>query len=157
MTSRVLSRRWVLAGFGWPALIWPLTSSALCASPPEGGRWRNVDAAGDPAFLDVRLVECGDQVLNGEQTSTDYTLRVWVRQSSGKFYGRPSVTARYRNWNGKRWMVGRVPTGGYVDNVWMRPVEKNGQRQLHVLIKHESLDSKPSSTSEHWFRYDKAV
>jgi hypothetical protein len=154
----LLSRRHVLIGLCASLPLWPLASHALCANPAEGGRWRNVDPAQThPAFLDVRMTSCGDQVLNGEQTSTNYKLRVWVRQSSGQFYGRPSVAAKYRSWDGKRWMVGRVATGGYVDNVWLRAVDNNGQRRLHVLIKHESLDSKPSSTTEHWFKYEKAV
>jgi len=153
-----LSRRHVLVGLAATAPLWPVAAHALCANPAEGGRWRNVDAAAtDPAFIDVRMTGCGDQVLNGEQTSTNYKLRVWVRQSSGNFYGRPSVAAGYRTWKGERWMVGRVSTGGYLDHVWMRAVQNNGQRQLHVLIKHESLDSKPSATSEHWFKYEKAV
>ena len=152
-----LSRRHVVAGLCATAAGWPLASHALCAGPPEGGRWRNLDPTGDPAFLDVRMTGCGDQVLNGKQTSTNYNLKVWVRQSSGQFYGRPTVAADYRTWKGQRWMVGRVPTGGYVDNVWMRQVQTDGKRQLHVLIKHESLDSKPSSTTEHWFKYEKAV
>jgi hypothetical protein len=158
MTSPVVSRRLLLAGLWLPALGWPLASHALCASPAEAGRWRNIEPKEtDPAFLDVRMTSCGDQVLNGQQTETAYKLRVWIRQSSGQFYGRPSVAASYKTWKGQRWMMGRVPTGGYIDNVWMRSVQNNGQRQLHVLIRHESLDSKPSSTTEHWFRYEKAV
>jgi hypothetical protein len=139
------------------ALATPWPAHALCASPAEGGRWRNVDPKGDPAVLDVRMIDCGDQVLNGEQTDTRFRLRVWVPQSTGSLYGRPSVAANVRSWQGKRWMVGRVPTGGYVDNVWMNAVQSNGERRLHVLIKHESLDSKPSSTSEHWFRFEKRL
>ena len=53
-------------------------------------------------------------------------------------------------------MMGRLPTGGHIDNV-MRSVQNNGRRQLHVLIRHESLDRKPSSTTEHWFKCEKAV
>ena len=84
-------------------------------------------------------------------------MRVWVQQSNGNLYGRPSVAAGYRAWKGAQWLVGRVPTGGYVDNVWARTEDKDGKRMLHVLIKHESLDSKPSATSEHWFSFEKRI
>src|SRR5262245_677630 len=99
MKSR-LSRRHVVIGLCATSALWPLASPARCANPPEGGRWRNLNATGEPAFLDVRMSSCGDQVLNGQQTSTNYKLKVWVRQSSGQFYGRPVVDAGYRNWNG---------------------------------------------------------
>lgn len=124
---------------------------ASCAAPQEGGRWWNKNALGDPISLEVSLDECGDQVLNGEQTSTTYGLKVFVKQSSGNLYQRPKVRAVYRNSNGKRWLYAKVPTGGYVDHIWLRPSNENGQSQLYVYIKHESLDSKPSAESKHWF------
>jgi hypothetical protein len=138
--------------FGLPSSAW-----CLCASPPEAGRWRNVDPKADPAVIDVRMTGCGDQVLNGEQTKTSYRLRVWVLQSSGKYYGRPSVEARATRWKGETWMVGRVNTGGYVDHIWTNAVQSGGQRRLRVLIKHQSLDSKPSATSEHWFTFERRL
>ena len=97
------------------------------------------------------MVNCGDQVLNGEQTSTTYKMKAWTRQSSGEFFGRPWVKASYRSWNGRQWLVGKVSTGGYLDHMWMDAVTRNGVPHLHVIIKHESLDSKPSAQSEHWF------
>jgi hypothetical protein len=130
----------------------PRIATVQCVSPSENGRWRNLDDKGEPAYIDVKMVGCGDEVLNGEQTSTSYTVRVWVRQSTGKFYGRPTVRATYRAWKGEQWLYARVPTGGYQDHLWMRAVQRGGQSNLHVLIKHESLDSKPSSSSEYWFR-----
>ena len=130
---------------------------ALCASPAEMGRWRNLAAQGDPAVLDLRMTDCGDQSLNGEQTQTRYSMRVWVLQSSGNYYGRPTVRAGVQSWKGKQWFVGRIPTGGYVDHVWARVEPRDGERRLHVLIKHESLDSKPSASSEHWFRFEKRI
>jgi len=129
-----------------PAIAW-----ALCASPAEDGRWRNLDVNGDPFYIDVKMVNCGDQILNGVQTSTSYAMRVWVKQSTGQLFGRPTVSATYQPWRGAQWLVGSVPVGGYLDHVWVRAVERDGQRQMHVLIKHESLDSKPSATSEYWF------
>ena len=137
--------------FGWSG------AHALCAAPPEMGRWRNLAAKGDPAVLDLRMTDCGDQSLNGEQTQTRFAMRVWVLQSSGNYYGRPSVRAGVQSWKGSKWFVGRVPTGGYVDHIWARVEQRDGQRQLHVLIKHESLDSKPSASSEHWFRFEKRI
>ena len=132
-------------------------AGALCAAPAEMGRWRNLAAKGDPAVLDLRMTDCGDQSLNGEQTQTRYSMRVWVLQSSGNYYGRPPVRAGVQSWKGKQWFVGRIPTGGYLDHVWARVEQRDGQRQLHVLIKHESLDSKPSASSEHWFRFEKRI
>jgi hypothetical protein len=35
--------------------------------------------------------------------------------------------------------------------MWLQAVQRDGKRELHVLINHESLDGKPSSTSECWF------
>jgi hypothetical protein len=151
------TRRVALFGLGAGALLGPGTAAAMCANPAEAGRWRNVDPKGDPALIDVRMSSCGDQVLNGEQTATRYKLRVWVLQSSGQFYGRPSVSAGYKPWKGQQWMVGKVSTGGYLDHLWMRADNGGGQKRLHVLIKHESLDSKPSANSEHWFRYEKPI
>jgi hypothetical protein len=160
MASAALTRRsslgaaCVIAG---SALFLPGHSHALCAAPAELGRWRNVAVGGEPLVIDLHIVGCGDQVLNGVQTDTAYQLRVWIRQSTGQIYGRPTVKASYRQWKGAQWLVGRVPTGGYVDNLWTRTEDKDGQRLLHVLIKHESLDSKPSATSEHWFRFEKRI
>ena len=152
-------RQWLAALAVAPVLLlgWPREVVALCAAPAEVGRWRNLGTETDPMFIDLKMTDCGDQVLNGEQTETRYSLRVWLRQSSGQMYGRPTVAAKYRTWKGERWLVGRVPTGGYVDNIWVRAKDRDGQRVLHVLIKHESLDSKPSSTSEHWFKFDKRI
>jgi hypothetical protein len=153
------SRQWLALLYVASVLLlgWPQKADALCAAPVEIGRWRNLGTETDPMFIDLKLTDCGDQVLNGELTETRYSLRVWLRQSSGQMYGRPTVVARYRTWKGQRWLVGRVPTGGYVDNIWARVEDREGQRVLHVLIKHESLDSKPSSTSEHWFKFDKRI
>jgi hypothetical protein len=130
---------------------------ASCAGPQEGGRWWNKNAAGDPISLEVSLDQCGDQVLNGQQTATTYGMKVFVKQSNGNLYQRPKVRAIYRNSNGKRWLYAKVPTGGYVDHIWVRPSNQNGQSQLYVYIKHESLDSKPSAESKHWFARQRAV
>ncbi len=137
----------------------PQIALAQCAGISEEGRWRNLDNTGEPSYIDVKTVgSCGDQVLNGAQTgsSLHYTMRVWVRQSTGKFYGRPTMKAVYRPWQGKQWLQSNVATGGYQDQMWARVEEHNGQRQLHVFIKHKSLDSKPSSQSEYWYGKDKS-
>ena len=133
-------------------VVSPNVARAMCSAPAEDGRWRNIDPQGEPAYIDVKMVNCGDQVLNGEQTSTSYSLRCWVRQPNGSFHGRPTVKATYHPWKGHQWLVGKVYTGGYQDHVWMLAENRGGQPHLHVLIKHESLDSKPSAQSEHWFR-----
>jgi len=136
------------------ALVFPRVAVGQCAGISEEGRWRNLDNNGEPSYIDVKMLGgCGDQVLNGEQTasSTRYTIRVWVRQSTGKFYGRPTVNAVYRAWKGAQWLQGNVSTGGYQDQMWMRVEERNSRSHLHVYIKHQSLDSKPSAQSEYWF------
>lgn len=157
MTNSPLSRRTFAKLVGMSAALAAAPAWPICASPNEMGRWRNMAEGGDPAVLDLKMTECGDQVLNGEQTETRYKMRVWVRQSGGNYYGRPSVRANVRTWKGQKWFVGRVPTGGYVDNVWARVERQGGERRLHVLIRHESLDSKPSASSEHWFRFEKSI
>jgi hypothetical protein len=151
--SHPVSRRTVGRLLAAAALFaFPKIAQALCAAPSEDGRWRNLDPKGEPAYIDVKMVECGDQVLNGQQTPTSYSLRCWVRQSNGSFHGRPAVKATYRSWKGRQWLVGKVYTGGYQDHVWMSATDRGGQPHLHVLIRHESLDCKPSAQSEHWFR-----
>jgi hypothetical protein len=135
-------------------LTLPHVALAQCAGIREEGRWRNLDNKGEPSYIDVKMLGgCGDQVLNGEQTGSSirYTMRVWVKQSTGKFYGRPTVNAVYRPWRGHKWLQGNVTTGGYQDQMWVLVEERNGQSQLHVVIKHQSLDSKPSAQSEYWF------
>lgn len=151
MNAFALRRALVMGALATVASTAPMQTWALCASPKESGRWHNTNPTGDPAYIDVKMVDCGDQVLNGEQTKTRYTLKVWVKQSSGKFYGRPAVNAVYRTSKGVKWLYGRVPTGGYEDQMWLRALDRDGKPHLHVLIKHQSLDSKPSSTSEHWY------
>jgi hypothetical protein len=135
-------------------LIFPQIAFTQCVGIKEEGRWRNLDKNGDPSYIDVKMIGgCGDQALNGQQTGTEvrYTIRVWVTQSTGKFYGRPPVKAVYRSWNGRRWLQGNVSTGGYQDQMWLDVEQRNGQPQLHVFIKHKSLDSKPDAQSEYWF------
>lgn len=131
-----------------------------CAAPKEEGRWRNLDNNGEPSFIDIRMTGgCGDEVLNGVQTGgqSRYSLRVWVRQSSGQYFGRPTVKAAYRRWKNQQWLQGNVYTGGYQDQMWVRAEERDGRSQLHVFIIHKSLDSKPSSQSEYWFAWDKKI
>jgi hypothetical protein len=131
------------------SLVCPQAGWAQCAAPAEEGRWRNLDNNGEPSYIDVKMVGgCGD---TGGESSLRYTLRVWVRQSSGQYYGRPTVYAAYRPWKGVRWLYGAVTTGGYQDQMWMVRAERDGKPQLHVLIEHKSLDSKPSASSEYWF------
>lgn len=135
-------------------LAFPQIALTQCAGISEEGRWHNLDNTGEPSYIDVKMLGgCGDQVLNGVQTGSNphYTMRVWVRQSSGQFYGRPTVNALYRPWKGHKWLQGNVSTGGYQDQMWLCVEQRNGQSQLHVFIKHQSLDSKPSSQSEYWF------
>jgi hypothetical protein len=131
----------------------PQVAFTQCAAIKEEGRWRNLNGSGDPYLIDVRMGGCGDQVLNGQQTggSTGYKMRVWVKKSDGGLYGRPAVKTFYRTWKGKRWLRGNVSTGGYQDQMWLLAEERDGRPQLHVYIRHQSLDSKPSAQSEYWY------
>jgi|ERR1700722_17158132 hypothetical protein len=135
-------------------LTLPQAAWTQCAGIQEEGRWRNLDNGGEPSYIDVKMLGgCGDQVLNGEQTGSSirYRMRVWVKQSTGQFYGRAPVNAVYRPWKGQKWLHGNVSTGGYQDQMWVHVEDRNGRSQLHVFIRHQSLDSKPSSQSEYWF------
>jgi len=134
--------------------IFPSIAFPQCVTKPEEGRWRNLDAKGDPSFIDVNMIGgCGDQVLNGGQTGSSprYTMTVWITQSTGKLYKQPAVPAAYQLWKNHRWLQGNVSTGGYQDQMSLRVEPHNGQSQLHVFIYHKSLDRKPSAQSEYWF------
>ncbi len=135
-------------------LAFPQVAWTQCAGISEDGRWRNLDTKGEPSYIEINTVGgCADQSLNGEQTgsSVHYTMQVWVRQPTGKFYGRPSVKAAYRLWKGKRWLQGNIYMDVYQDQVWVHVEERNQQPQLHVVIRHQSLDKRPSYQSEYWF------
>jgi hypothetical protein len=118
---------------------------AQCSSPIVG-RWTNLKANADPGVIDIFFAECGDT----SNTETRFGTRVWVKQSSGQWFGRPSVAGHFVTDKGKRWLFARVPTGGYLDKMWMR----NNGANLRVFIFHESLDSKPSAQS--WHDYKKS-
>jgi hypothetical protein len=146
---RILLLVIVATSFAFPQAAW-----AQCAGVSEEGHWRNLDNKGEPAFIYVTVVGgCGDQSLNGEQTgsSVHYDMRVWVRQPTGKPYGRPTVKASYRPWKGRQWLQGNVYAGAYQDQMWVHVEERNRQSQLHVYIIHKSLDKRPSYQSEYWF------
>jgi hypothetical protein len=152
--TRITLRRIAILLIVASGLAFPRAASTQCVGISEEGRWRNLDNKGEPSYIDIKMVGgCGDQVLNGEQTgsSVHYTMRVWVKQPTGKFYGRPTVNAAYRPWKGHQWLQGNVYTGGYQDQMWVHVEERDNRSQLHVLIRHKSLDSKPSSQSEYWF------
>jgi hypothetical protein len=149
---RVLGPRIVCSIGLWLSLINP--AAALCAAPDEGGKWWNTNSAVDPISVEVVLVNCGDMVLNGQETETHYGLKVFTKQSNGTLYQRPEVKAKYVKHNGRLWMYAEVPTGGYLDQMWLRTEvlnKKDNQKRLYVYINHQSLDNKPSSVSKLWF------
>jgi hypothetical protein len=81
------------------ALTLPQAALTQCAGIHEEGRWRNLDNGGEPSYIDVKMVGgCGDQVLNGQQTgsSTRYSMRVWVKQSTGLAKTKSMPSARGR-------------------------------------------------------------
>ncbi|MEP6918533.1 MAG: hypothetical protein ABJC89_23025 [Acidobacteriota bacterium] len=118
---------------------------AQCSSP-DAGRW--VKAGGDPEQIEVYFASCGDTA----GAETHMGVKVFVRQSSGGLYQRTPVKAVYVVDKNTRWLLAKVPTGGYVDKMWMRVVSgRDHQNVLKVFIKHESLDSKPSASE--WAEY----
>jgi hypothetical protein len=123
--------------------------AAQCAAPREEGQWVNLDPKGDPYRLDIRMLGCAD---TGGNAPPRYILRAWVKQSTGQLYGRPAVNAVYRSARRQQWLYGEVPTGGYKDLIWVQAVDRNGARQLHVLITYQSLDRKPNASAEYWYR-----
>ena len=122
-------------------------SLAQCSSP-DVGRWVNVKAGDDPDQIEIYFAECGDT----QQTETRLGVKVFVKQSSGALYQRPPVTARRIVDNGTQWIFAKVPTGGYVDHIYMRRISRGNEIFLKVFIRSESLDSKPSATSWHEYR-----
>jgi hypothetical protein len=126
-----------------------LSGSALAmCSLPDVGRWVNVKPGGDPEQIEIYFTECGDT----EGSETRLGAKVFVRQSSGGLYQRPPVSVAFITDKGTEWMLAKVPTGGYLDKIWMRRVRVGNQEFLRVLIKHQSLDSKPSATSSYTYR-----
>jgi hypothetical protein len=134
------------AAFLWLGAAAP--ALAQCSSP-DAGRWINTKPGGDPEQLEVYFAQCGGDTDGPSQLG----LKAFVRQSSGNLHQRRPVEAHYVTDKGVRWLFAKVPTGGYVDNIWMRRVRVNGQVTLKVFIRHESLDSKPSA--EDWYYYRK--
>ena len=145
--SEAPRRRWLTGFAAVIALSFPALDSAhaLCSSPLTG-RWANVEQGKDPGIIDVNFTSCGD---TNTQPNTAFGVKVWVKQSSGQWFGRPRVKGNFINSQGKQWLLAKVPTGGYVDNMFMR-IERG---DLRVFVRHKSLDSKPDATS--WFTYKK--
>jgi hypothetical protein len=120
---------------------------AQCSSP-DAGRWVSTKPGGDPEQIEVYFASCGDTA----GADTQMGVKVFVRQSSGGLYQRAPVRASYVVDKGTRWLLAKIPTGGYVDKMWMRVVRgRDNQAVLKVFIRHESLDSKPSASE--WAEY----
>lgn len=144
-----LSRTWTTRRLVGVVLLasacvaWPFTAQGSCAGTDETGLWRNDDASSDLARIEIRML-C-------ERDRLQLQASVW--RSDQSLFARPFVPAHYvRTTQGERWLFAKVPTGGYLDKIWVRAVTTDGQRYLRVVIRHESLDSKPSSHSKFWFR-----
>lgn len=140
----------VASGFAVDAVI-ATPAAALCESPPERGTWYNQTQQG-PTIVEIEMALCGDQVLNGVPTKTTFNVRVKQAQSDGTMYDRGTFTASAVEAGGVRWIVARVPVGGYVQELWMRAADaQKPAKRLRVVINSESLDSKPSSSAESEF------
>src|SRR5205085_5615334 len=124
------------------------SAEALCSSQ-LAGRWGPnaiAVANSDPGFIDINFISCGD---TNTQPNTSFGTRVWVQQSTGKWFGRPRVKAGFVNSQGHQWLLAKVPVGGYLDQMFMRV--ENGD--MVVFIRHKSLDSTPDASV--WYRYVK--
>jgi hypothetical protein len=118
----------------------------------EMGLWQ---ADGADPFQIETIASAGCPDTNPQpnaRVTTNYLVTAIVRQSNGTLYHRRKVKAQYVNWTYKgvrsRWFRADVPTGGYVDHMYMR---SNGQ-QLEVHIYHKSLDIKPSAWDNYTYR-----
>ena len=137
----------VVLGILLASLLFVAPALAQCSSP-DVGRWINTKAGGDPEQIEIYFAECGDTA----GSTTRIGVKVFVRQSTGGLYQRPAVKASTVVDKNIRYLFAKVPTGGYVDKMWMRRIRRNNQEFLKVQIKHESLDSKPSATSSFEYR-----
>ena len=152
MNHAAYCRRLALLLAAATTFVLPTVAFAQCATVAEEGRWKNLDDKGDPLYLDVKMLGCGDQALNGAETeSTHYTMGAWNRVAAGGFHARPIKAAYYRPFQGKRWLYAPLPNIPYIDQTWVEAVQRDGKWELHVLIRHEPLDKRPSYTSEYWF------
>lgn len=132
----------VLASLAFFSFAGP--AQAVCSSPLVGG-WRNATMETGPGFMRIRFSSCGDTA--GEETR--FAVQPYVLQSTGKWFQRPTVKGRMvRDQKGQSWLRADVPTGGYVDEIWIR---NNGKDALRVFILHRSLDKKPDAKSWHDF------
>jgi hypothetical protein len=114
-------------------------------SDPLIGKWTDRGGPGrEPASFDIYFTGCGDT----PSESTSYGVRVWAWRSDGTWYGRPPVRGEYRQaTDGQTWFRADVPTGGYLEQLFIRQV---GPR-LRVFIRWKSLDSKPDATEKRTF------
>jgi hypothetical protein len=88
-------------------------AAAQCSSPYVG-RWFAQSAGGDPEQIEVYFAACGD---TGGPTRIG--VKVFVRQSSGALYQRAPVNGSHVVDKGRNYLCAKVPTGGYVDKMWM--------------------------------------
>ena len=138
------------------SFVLPGVAVAQCAGVAEEGRWRNLDDKGDPIYIDVKMLGCGDQALNDAQAeTTHYTMQAWNKVAAGGFHARPLKDARYRPFEGLQWLYAALPNTPYMDQTWAVVVQRDGKTQLHVRIRHEPLDKRPTYTSEYWFIHSK--
>jgi Ricin-type beta-trefoil lectin domain len=119
---------------------------ALCAGALEDGLWQNLNGD-DPARVKIDQANC--EVPGG----SPFSVTVWVRQASGALYQRGVFAGSYQTASdGSQWIYAQYGVGGYFAHQWVREYTFSDQRYLRVWIYWESLDSKPSATSDSWFK-----
>lgn len=127
-------------------VLYAVPAVALCAAPPEDGRWTNRDRGGSPYALEVRMTDC-----ENPSGGSPYRVVTWARRGDGTLYQRAAVKAEYRTVDGRRWLAAAVNVGGYVDRLLIRRANVQGPKQLVVRVHSDSLDSKPDSHAEYRF------
>jgi hypothetical protein len=137
-------------------VIFPGIAFTQCLALKEEGEWRTLKKPiriGDTVNITVKMISCGDQVLNDVPTETRWTVRPVEYWSSGRTY-RPPLEAFFQQWKGQRWLRAKMNVGGYIKHYWMRTEpqpQPDGSKLMHVFVVYESLDQKPNATEEFWF------
>src|SRR5262249_42489567 len=135
------------------ALAVPATpANAQCLKQREEGEWTNVYRSANTYTLTIRMIECGDQILNGQQTETRYKLEVRYLNKDWTLSPPQSASASYRTESSGRWLYGEIYLGGYVDEMWMRVVPQSDGEQMEVQVHNRSLSMLPSGDSAYTFQ-----
>lgn len=123
------------------SLLLPEFAHAVCSHSVIGG-WQKTGGESGPDFLRIRFSSCGDT----PDTITTIAVEPWVWRSDRTWFERPTVQGDFvQDQTGRSWLRADVPTGGYVDEMWIR--NDGGNDALQVYIRHRSLSQNPDAES----------